>query len=373
MNRTKSTLNQARGFQGPTGVAARIALSAGGLGLMAASALAQSAIYSNVRTSVSEPGLATGATTVSGVAAPQGLVWSEAQAVAAGEASGVAGFAGFAGGTAGALGAANYRFADDFTVGAGRWRVDRVILYAYVLGASGGDPFSGASLRVWDGGVPGAAGASVIWGAPDVNILAAQTQTNVLRTFSTAAVTGAPAAGVPDSSRRVWAVELALGSGLTLQAGRTYWMDWQLDTAADGQAFVPPITVVGQRTRPGLPLANALQYRTAAPPVLAGAWLGVIDGGKPAQSAPDVAQELPFVLIGAVLPAACGASDIAGPGPVAGADGELTADDVILFVSWFTLSDVRADVASPGPAAGADGEFTADDIILFINRFTTGC
>jgi len=70
---------------------------------------------------------------------------------------------------------------------------------------------------------------------------------------------------------------------------------------------------------------------------------------------------------------ACGASDIASPGPTVGADGELTADDIILFISWFTSGDARADVAGPGPTVGADGELTADDIILFISRFTTGC
>jgi hypothetical protein len=32
-----------------------------------------------------------------------------------------------------------------------------------------------------------------------------------------------------------------------------------------------------------------------------------------------------------------------------------------------------ADIAGPGPSVGADGELTADDIILFISRFTAGC
>jgi len=71
---------------------------------------------------------------------------------------------------------------------------------------------------------------------------------------------------------------------------------------------------------------------------------------------------------------ACGASDIASPGPVAGADGELTADDIIFFISSFTAGNLGvADIAGPGPSVGADGELTADDIILFINRFTAGC
>jgi hypothetical protein len=73
-------------------------------------------------------------------------------------------------------------------------------------------------------------------------------------------------------------------------------------------------------------------------------------------------------------PVACGPSDIASPGPVAGADGELTADDIIFFISAFTANNLAvADIAGPGPVAGADGELTADDIILFITRFTAGC
>ena len=69
----------------------------------------------------------------------------------------------------------------------------------------------------------------------------------------------------------------------------------------------------------------------------------------------------------------CGGSDISGPGLSIGPDGELTADDVIVFINWFTQGDARADVASPGPMAGGDAEFTADDVILFVNRFSAGC
>jgi len=73
--------------------------------------------------------------------------------------------------------------------------------------------------------------------------------------------------------------------------------------------------------------------------------------------------------------APCGVADVASPGPVAGPDGELTADDVILFITWFAgvEGDARADIAGPGPSAGADGERTADDVIFFINRFVAGC
>jgi hypothetical protein len=101
--------------------------------------------------------------------------------------------------------------------------------------------------------------------------------------------------------------------------------------------------------------------------------LGQVNGGirfrlKGQTCAPNFTEAATLTLL-----AACTPSDIAGPGPTVGSDGELTADDIIFFVSWFTNGDTRADIAGAGPTAGADGELTADDIILFISRFTAGC
>jgi hypothetical protein len=69
----------------------------------------------------------------------------------------------------------------------------------------------------------------------------------------------------------------------------------------------------------------------------------------------------------------CGPSDVAGAGQQVGPDGEVTADDVIVFINWFVTGDARADVGRAGQVAGADGELTADDVIVFINRFIAGC
>ena len=69
----------------------------------------------------------------------------------------------------------------------------------------------------------------------------------------------------------------------------------------------------------------------------------------------------------------CGRSDIASPGQLGRPDGELTADDIILFINRFSNRDARGDIAGPGQSLGADGEFTADDIIVFINAFTVAC
>jgi hypothetical protein len=72
-------------------------------------------------------------------------------------------------------------------------------------------------------------------------------------------------------------------------------------------------------------------------------------------------------------PAPCGPSDVAGAGQTIGADGALTADDIIVFIGWFFAQDARADVAGAGQVAGADGDFSADDIIVFIGLFFGGC
>ncbi|MFN7431122.1 MAG: GC-type dockerin domain-anchored protein, partial [bacterium] len=69
----------------------------------------------------------------------------------------------------------------------------------------------------------------------------------------------------------------------------------------------------------------------------------------------------------------CGRSDIAGPGQSVGFDGELTADDIIVYLNGFFAGDPIADVAGPGQSATPDRQFTADDIIVFLNRFFAGC
>jgi hypothetical protein len=69
----------------------------------------------------------------------------------------------------------------------------------------------------------------------------------------------------------------------------------------------------------------------------------------------------------------CGQSDIAGPGQSLGFDGELTSDDIIVYLNFFFAGDPFADIAGPGQFPGFDGEFTADDIIVFLNRFFAGC
>jgi hypothetical protein len=70
---------------------------------------------------------------------------------------------------------------------------------------------------------------------------------------------------------------------------------------------------------------------------------------------------------------ACSASDVAGANQSVGGDGELSADDIIVFLSWYFAGDVRGDVAGANQAPGRDGQWTADDIIVFLGRYFNGC
>jgi hypothetical protein len=69
----------------------------------------------------------------------------------------------------------------------------------------------------------------------------------------------------------------------------------------------------------------------------------------------------------------CGLSDIAGPNQTIGFDGVLTADDIIVFLSWYFGSVPAADVAGANQSTTPDGQFTADDIIVFLSRYFAGC
>lgn len=105
-------------------------------------------------------------------------------------------------------------------------------------------------------------------------------------------------------------------------------------------------------------------------------WLWFIANvNRPAASALAGADVNGSVLYRVRLPAlACGRADIAGPGQGIGADGELTADDIIVYLNAFFAGNLCADVSGPGQeTVTLDGELTADDIIVFLNRFFGGC
>lgn len=71
--------------------------------------------------------------------------------------------------------------------------------------------------------------------------------------------------------------------------------------------------------------------------------------------------------------ATCGRADVAGPNQSIGPDASLTADDIIVFLSWYFAADSRANVAGANQSTVPDSQFTADDIIVFLGWYFAGC
>lgn len=306
----------------------------------AGTATAQQALYSNGSLDPNDPGIATGAITASGVAAPSPFVWSETPSEA-GNANAVAGFASHL-----AAGFHAFRFADDFTITTpGGWRVASVSLFAYSPNALlDQPPFTGANVRVWRGR-PGNAGSVVVFGDTTTNRATRFEATNVLRVFNTVVQPFPPA---PDVSRKVWRTDIDLG-GLFLPPGQ-YWIDWQYTAPnIEVEVFTPPITLVGVRS---LAHWNAVQLKTNS--AEGGAWMPVLDAGKPAFAA-DLPQDLPFIIRGS---SGCGADY--------NLDGQINANDVGAFLTAYF-----ADITNGTTLADfdANGVINAADVGAFLTEY----
>lgn len=74
-----------------------------------------------------------------------------------------------------------------------------------------------------------------------------------------------------------------------------------------------------------------------------------------------------------VVRAFCGLADVAGLGGTVGRDGQLSVDDIVVFLGHFFAGDLRADCAGLGGTIGQDGALSVDDIVVFLNAFFAGC
>jgi hypothetical protein len=299
-------------------------------------------LHDNSRFAPSDYGVVTGTVTSSGVASQAGAAWSEVPA----DATGANAIAGYAGGISEAAG--GFRFADDFVVPENaRWRIDKVVFFAYHTSPTGTQllPFTGMNMRVTRGAASDPASATV-YGDTSTNRLTSATPTNCFRVFNT--VVG-PFPAAPEYTRNIVRIEVST-PGLSLVSG-TYWLDWQYaDAVPVAEVFAPPVTHPGMR---GVDGANAVQYR---PLSLAGGgvWIPLVDPGKPA-SAPDVAQDLPFLVIGTPL---CVADlDL---------DGMVDLADFFRFLNGFDSSTADGDV-------NTDGVVDLEDFFLFLNLFQESC
>ena len=254
-----------------------------------------SAMVSNVQAGVptliyDNGSLASGATSKSGVAAPAGFFWSELSTENGSNNSNTT------------LGAGcqvispttNNRCADDFIVPVGQtWTINSVLVFGYQTGSTA-QPFVGGNLRIWNGR-PGDAGSTIVFGDTTTNRLTTSTDSTWFRVGNTLGGAGGVTAAATGTTRKIWAINLAVSPGVALTAGN-YWVDFQLDGGAGGN-FSPLTTIPGARS---LPRWNARQFigTTAT-------WGDLIDIGEPAATpqpdvVPNVQMEFPFKLNGTI-------------------------------------------------------------------------
>ncbi len=154
-------------------------------------------------------------------------------------------------------GASGFRLAQQFTVPAGGWLIDKFTVYAYQTGSTTTSTFSAMNFRVWNG-APNVVGSTVVFGDTTTNRMTATMFSGIYRVTQT---TGG------NTQRPIMAIEAA-GANLTLPAG-TYWMDFQLSGSLASGPFAPPLTTNGTRIT-----GDALQFSMAS-----STWGAYVDGG----------------------------------------------------------------------------------------------
>lgn len=226
----------------------------------------------------------TGATTESGVEAPEGTVWSENSHDTDNltESNTILGY-----------GATfpQVRLADNFTIPEGEtWIISSVSVWGFFSGWSAPQsPFSGGVLQIWNG-VPGEEGSTVIFGDLTTDRLISSTDSNVYTINNTVA----PSPGVtPNTTRKLWENKLSVAPSLTLGPG-TYWIDFATTIYGNSGQFYRNVVTPGSRTQKGW---DARAYTSATD-----TWIAITDNGRPS-SAPDVPQDIAFNVNGTVASA----------------------------------------------------------------------
>jgi hypothetical protein len=312
-----------------------------GAAMMAA---APAPLYSNGNAAPTNPGLSTGTTAGNGASAPAGASWSELPS----DGTGANALAGASCHLAGGL--TTYRAADDFTVGgyAYGWKITSLTLFAH-FSAAGSPQISSLHIRFWSG-PPGSPGSVVEWDSNGLSVPLALAPLNVFRIFNSVAT---PLV-VPDTTRPIWQVVADIPD-MSLPPG-VHWIDWQfrlVDPA--GSAYAPTVTSTGARGRAG---ANARQFKAVGGSAV---WTGLFDTGKPAAAA-DVAQELPFILVGLFAPPPC--------------LGNANGDRAVNFADVTTILTNWGMSYLPGTGAGdADGSGVVDfaDVTATLQSWNTAC
>ena len=172
--------------------------------------------------------LSTGATSLSGTAAPAGFTWSEVQT-----GNTVTGFA--------ASVTSTLRVTDDFTVPVGTsWQLSKMTFYGYQTNYAGAtSPFTTLRLQIHQGTFDG----PIVFGDLTTNRFASSVSAGIYRIVNTITTpTGT------NTARQVWAIDATVN--ISLPAG-TYWAEWQTDVTGSVAHFLPPSTVAGQVSAAG--------------------------------------------------------------------------------------------------------------------------
>lgn len=232
--------------------------------------------------------LATGPTSNSGVSAPTGTQWSEAQ-----NDFGVTNYANTVAGFACSVTTTVFRCADDFNVPAGQtWTINQVIVFAYQTGYTGStSPITGATLQIWQGR-PGDTGSTVIFGDTTTNRFASSTNSNLYRIFNSVVGSGPTPPTAPGTTRIIWQVNINVSPAVVLPPGN-YWISWNTQIGTTTAHFAPASTIVGTRN---VPFSNARQFNGTS-------WVDASDTGQTPTGNPTpipLRQEFPFKLDGTI-------------------------------------------------------------------------
>lgn len=299
--------------------------------------------------------LSTGVTSNSGATAPTGYTWSECQNETGNtaESNGTAGFRALFN----TAGTNNLQLADDFIVPVGQtWNVTSFVFFGYKTSYTGTTiPMDQLRIQIFNVD-PSTPGATPQFGNMTTNVLDAANSVDatMYRLFNSAAPT---TVNVPGTTRKIWRYRGNIAA--TLPAG-TYWVVFQMHDAADTSGFMPAVTTLGSR---GLATFNAKQNTIASSAVGATlGWINLVDDGSPA-TAPDVAQDMPFLVNGTVVTLGVNQYDLASaisvyPNPAGNFISISNASDAI--VSGIEIADLNGRIVKKVTTALVDQNTISD-------------
>jgi len=168
-----------------------------------------------------------------------------------------------------------FRRADNFTVGAGGWRINTFEAFAYQTGSPTESSMTGLFIRIWSG-VPGEGGV-VVWGDIDVDLFSSTSWTGIYRT-------GTAADTFQNTNRPIMSI---VGNDLGILLGEgEYWVEWAVTGSLASGPWTPPVS------DPVEPIiGNSRVYSVAD-----AAWSEAVEGGN------GLGFELAFVMTGETSP-----------------------------------------------------------------------